>query len=349
VADVIGSHRSAVVRRRAAGATSYDEASERFFDILEARAVNDPEVAAYFLSGLSDPRAHELRRQLADRAAAVVADGLRGLGDEPSWQLREQLAEVVPFHVARSIEGPAVEGSRAEAMRTRFAGDQPEAVLATLDGIDTRAAWTLRHQLARGRLRAVTGSLRGLDGEEAWALRDSYLAQAGAGEEAVAALALVTRTLSGIATPRAWALRQRCIEVAPSAALWSLEGLNDEASWQMRLAYVGHAPKIVLRTFDGSDDPRGWQMRREHAVRVKEALDSMIGLDHPVAWELREQCADIWPSTVFKSLGAIAGSARGRQLGERLLQQYPDNVSLLKHVTHYAHLASRPTSVRNAG
>jgi hypothetical protein len=44
----------------------------------------------------------------------------------------------------------------------------------------------------------------------------------------------------------------------------------------------------------------------------------------------------VWPSTVVKTLGALADSARGRALVERQLIAHPNNVSLLKHVSAIA-------------
>ena len=53
-------------------------------------------------------------------------------------------------------------------------------------------------------------------------------------------------------------------------------------------------------------------MRNAVAVDCKEALDSIMGLDEPEAWAMREMHADDWPSTTVKSLGPLArrGAAR---------------------------------------
>jgi len=69
---------------------------------------------------------------------------------------------------------------------------------------------------------------------------------------------------------------------------------------------------------------------------LQEAIDSLQELDGPSAWALRERCADLWPSTVVKSLGALAGTARGRELTERQLRRHGGNVSLLKHAAAIA-------------
>jgi hypothetical protein len=62
----------------------------------------------------------------------------------------------------------------------------------------------------------------------------------------------------------------------------------------------------------------------------------MIGLDGERAWRLREACADLWPSTVVKSLGALAASPRGVALLGRQLERHPGNLSLLKHASAVA-------------
>ena len=49
----------------------------------------------------------------------------------------------------------------------------------------------------------------------------------------------------------------------------------------------------------------------------------MIGLDHPIAWELREACLDLWPACVVKSLGVLVNGARGQELLRRALRAVP--------------------------
>jgi hypothetical protein len=69
---------------------------------------------------------------------------------------------------------------------------------------------------------------------------------------------------------------------------------------------------------------------------VKEAIDSILGLDDEEAWKLREAYQDVWPSTVVKTLGALVDSPRGQALLRRQLASHPHNVSLLKHAAAYA-------------
>jgi len=92
----------------------------------------------------------------------------------------------------------------------------------------------------------------------------------------------------------------------------------------------------VLGTIVGIDDPRAWPMRLAMARRCREAVDSLLGLDQPLAWEIREACADLWPSTVLKSLGPLAADARGGELVQRALARFPDSISVLKQAAAMA-------------
>ncbi|RMH43846.1 MAG: dTMP kinase, partial [Deltaproteobacteria bacterium] len=112
-------------------------------------------------------------------------------------------------------------------------------------------------------------------------------------------------------------------------------GVDDDAAWQWRERYVARALKAVFAGLGGSDDPRAWTLRRAYAARVKEAVDSTIGLASDAAWSLRDEVADLWPSTVVKSIVPLARDARAQRLTRRLLAAYPANVSLLKHVVRF--------------
>jgi dTMP kinase len=140
-------------------------------------------------------------------------------------------------------------------------------------------------------------------------------------------------SVRGLAEEHAWHLRELARPAAPVPALLSLEGVSDERSWQWREERVLKAPRPVMRSIDGVDHPQAWQLREAVAPRCKEAIDSIPGMDQPAAWSLRERFADLWPSTVAKSLGALGHTPRGRLLIERLLRENAGNLSLLKHAT----------------
>lgn len=316
----------------AAERPSFDAAKDAFYRIVEARALRETPVAAYFLSGLADARAHDLREQWADDAPHAIAYGLRGLDDERSWALRERLAGRASYFVARSLDGKSMAGDRVDAMRARFVDREPEAVLGTLTGEDSTAAWDIRERLLDTHLAEVVSSLKHIQNPRAWALRERLEAGARGTDE----LAALLVSVSGLSDERSWALRERYLELLPSQVLWSLVQVDDARSWALRSRYAIQAPKIVLRTFDSSDDPRAWALRRVYAPRVKEALDSMAGLDDEVAWTIRAECLHIWPSTTIKSLGPLALEARGYEMTIEALEHHPDNISLLKHITRLA-------------
>jgi dTMP kinase len=92
----------------------------------------------------------------------------------------------------------------------------------------------------------------------------------------------------------------------------------------------------VFATLRGSDDARAWELRERFCVACKEAIDSLQSLDGPGAWALRERCADVWPSTVVKSLGPLASTPRGQALVQRQLRRHAGNISLLKHAAAIA-------------
>src|SRR5262249_7145623 len=132
---------------------------------------------------------------------------------------------------------------------------------------------------------------------------------------------------------------------APVAAIASLRGLGSEKAWRWRGRALPHAPKSVLATITGLDDERAWAMRLDTAPRCREALDSMIGLDHAIAWEIREACLELWAPNVIRSLGVLVSGARGLELLGRALARFPRNISLLKQAALIATGASLAQAV----
>jgi dTMP kinase len=136
--------------------------------------------------------------------------------------------------------------------------------------------------------------------------------------------------VAGVGGDRAWAIRRAARLTAPVPALASLMGLSDDKSWHWRERALARAPKPVLSTIAGIDEERAWMMRLAAAPRCREALDSMIGLDHPVGWEIRESSLDLWPASVIKSLGVLVSGQRGGELMRRALGTCQRGISLLK-------------------
>tara|TARA_R110002096_G_scaffold143328_1_gene299121 strand:- start:87566 stop:89302 length:1737 start_codon:yes stop_codon:yes gene_type:complete len=322
----------------AAEAPTPDSARDAFYEMIAVRRKNEPAVAAYFLAGLVDEQAHHWRTELATEAPHLVAYGLRALGDEGAWELRETLRHASPRYIAKSLAGVAVEGARCDLWRREFYPNEPLAVLDTLKGSDRDIAWEFREGIVDREPHAVVASLRRMDDERAWAWRDRYIEEMG-GDTVYQDITLarpLLEAIRGLGDKRSWKIRKRCMDESPVQVLRSLEGLTCERSWGLRTQYASLAPKVVLRTFDGQESDSAWAMRRQFASRAKEALDSMQGLDSDAAWSIRDALIDVWPSTVASSLGALGGSERGLKLIETLLTKYPQNLSLLKHVTQVA-------------
>lgn len=310
-------------------------AAESFYEFVERRAAREPAVAAQFLAGLSDARAYTWRERLLEHAPAVVAAGLRGLDDARAWELRDRLIPAAPYHVARSLHGRELDAARAHVMRLKLIDDQAPAVIASLNGDHSVEAWAIRRRLGRHHPVPTLASVRFSDESEAWELRDAMTAEDGALSDPVRAAALA-HSLRGLDTARAWELRTLLLAAAPAATIGSVTGVFDDESWAWRKRWASRAAKIVMRSFDGSEDPRAWDLRNQHVRLVKEAVDSMLGLDSDAAWTFRDDVADRWPSTVLKSIVSLSRTARARAMAELLIDRNPTNLSVLKHATRIA-------------
>jgi len=327
---------TARARRAPTAARTRDEVVPRFVAWLDRCAAREPALAAYFLAGLAGDDVDQHRLILAERAPEVMAWGLRGLGDRVSWRLRRLLAERAPGPIARSLAGVADDS--AARLRTELAPIVPVEVAASLSGLDSAHAWALRDDLFASAPDAVVASLGHLTAAATWDTRLWWLdAQGGPAELHRASIAAVAcQSIAGLDDETAWHWRTLCLDVAPVSALASLAGLVDERAWQWRQQYLHQAPKVIMKTLAGLDDPRAWALRDAVATRCKETLDSMHGLDTPAAWRIRERCADVWPSTVVKSLGRLVATDHGRTLLTRQVARHGDDPSLLRHAVAYA-------------
>ncbi|HEY6475210.1 MAG TPA: dTMP kinase [Polyangia bacterium] len=304
-----------------------------FLAWVDHRAVREPALAAYVLGGTAGDGIDHRRVALAPLAPRVVARGLRGLSDAASWHLRQQLLESAPGEVALSLGELGAEVTEAWALRELLADVAPAEVAASLDGLDDETAWALRAELFARVPESVLASLALLDVPRAWELRHRWVEVRGGLARATGNYArarALARSVTGLDGPDAWKLRKAARDAAPVAALGSLKGLTGEKAWLWRDRAIGRAPKAVLSTIAGMDDARAWGLRVATARRCREALDSMVGLDHPTAWEIRETCFELWPPSVVKSLGVLVSGARGHALAERALAEFPDQISLLK-------------------
>ena len=308
-------------------------ALDAFLGWVDQRARTEPGLAAYVLAGMAGPAIDPRRIALSATVPRIVARGLRGLSDATSWQLRRTLLESAPAEIAGSLTEMAAEASEAWTLRELLVDVAPAEVAASLEGLDDETAWALRAELYPRAPEAVLASMALLDVPRAWDLRARWMAERGGPARATGnylrARALA-RSVTGIDSPEAWKLRKVARDAAPVAAIVSLRGLTGDKAWVWRERAVGRAPKAVLSTIAGMDDARAWALRTGTALRCREALDSMIGLDQDTAWEVREACLEIWPPSVIKSLGVLVNGARGRDLLDRALAGFAGQISLLK-------------------
>jgi dTMP kinase len=352
--------REARTRLAASGATSTSPAPSidnvraalaAFLAWVDRRALTEPELAAYVLAGTAGVGIDPRRLALAAAAPRIVARGLRGLSDATSWQLRRLLVETAPAEVALSLTDLAAEASEAWTLRELLADIAPAEVAASLDGLADETAWALRAELYPRAPESVVGSLALLDAPRAWELRARWLTDRGGPSRATASYfraRALARSVTGVDSPEAWKMRKLARDAAPVAAIVSLKGLTSDKAWLWRERAVGRAPKAVLSTIAGMDDARAWALRTATALRCREALDSMIGLDHQTAWAIRESCLEIWPPTVVKSLGVLVSGARGHDLLTRALAGFADQISLLKQASIIATGANLTRSVMAA-
>jgi dTMP kinase len=313
------------------------EALESFLRRVDRYAEREPNVAAHLLGGLAGPGVDERRRKLAARVPEAVLAGLAGQDDGVSWELREWLWAQKPRATALTLLDLPAASRRAASMRASLADMAPAEVATSLAGIDDEDANVLRDRLFRHSPEAVVTSLARLTSQAAWSLRERWLAwhrEELASRYEVALVAALSVT--GLRDDRAWRLREKARTAAPVAALASLAGVLGDAAWRWRDEHLTAAPKIVMQTLAGVEDERAWTLRASVAADCKEALDSIAALDGPRAWSLRHTYADVWPSTVVKSLGPLADSARGRALLARQLAVHPNSLSLLKHASAVA-------------
>lgn len=322
--------------RLSSSVSSAEGALESLVSWLHQRAEREPQVSAYLLSGLYGEQVDGLRKTLSERVPEVMLAGITGLGDELSWALRESLADLYPQAVARSLDGLPSD-DRVHALRLRLLDKVPAEVAKTLSTAADANAWALRERLLEVEPDAVVSSLSRLDCARSWELRTAYLERhKHLLHESYEHARIAAKSVRGVASEPAWAVRELAKQAAPLGSLSSLAGLTCERSFDVREHYLPRAPKTVMETLRTISHTRAWDMRSQVAMDTKEALDSVIRLDDDAAWELRERYADVWPSTVVKTLGHLADSERGQALLTRQLLQHAENVSLLKHAAAIA-------------
>lgn len=337
-------------RRRQAGVaaparkrlSTSDEARAALLAWVDKRMVREPALAAYVLAGFEGDDVHAIRRQLAERAPIVIAQGLSGLDDAASWQLRHDLVERAPDAVARSLSG--LVSDEAYRYRRTLAAVAPDGVVASLGGLDDDQAWALRDQLASVVPEAVTGSLGGLASPRADAERRRWLAaQPKGGPRSYLAARAGARMVAGRGDDLAWKVRDLVFDLAPVEAIAGMRGDDGPRAWAWRERFAARAARPVAESLVGLRSPQAWALREQLAPTCREVFTSMIGMDDPEAWALREEFADLWPSTVCKSLGPLATTERGRSFMAAVLSNHA-GVSLWRNTGRIYGLQSATTA-----
>jgi dTMP kinase len=315
-----------------------EAALHAFLAVVDGLAEREPRVAAYMLGGMHGPHVDSRRQALFEQAPDAVIAALDDLSDDVSFELRRRAAAQHPGLALRSL-GLALQTPTGWQLWQELAELAPADALACLTGLDDERAWQARerHRLGPAFANIVLGSLSGLATPRAWALREQlYQARQAEVDTSYELSRVLAKSVTGLSDERAWKLRRQARKLAPVAALSSLTGVTDAESWQWRAESLRKAPKVVMSTLRACFTDVAWRMRADVANDCKEALDGLQGLDLEPAWSLRSGNVDVWPSTVVKTLGALADTARGSELVQRQLATYPDNVSLLKHVSSIA-------------
>ncbi|NVB43347.1 hypothetical protein G6O69_36315 [Pseudenhygromyxa sp. WMMC2535] len=260
----------------------------------------------------ADPHDPLLERALATAPQLVLERLARTPRTTDLDPLRARLAAEHPREVARSLRGLA--GRDADALRLR---------LAELDSPDSHDS---------GALGAVVESLGGRCDTFAHELRARLWRHADSYERAA--------SLRGCDDAESWRRRERLFERDPAVALSSLLGLHGPRVDDLLDAYAGRAPKPVLQALAGRDDAHAHGLRLELLETGSEVLDTIVGLDDPASWRLRERCVERWPWAVLASLGGFTHEHRGdsgvERLAARCRERAPGDLFVLRqlHLLH---------------
>jgi len=218
------------------------------------------------------------------------------LDDRAAASLRERMAASHPAAVARSL--CLVAGDQADRLRERLSEAAPGAVFESLSGRSDRLALGLRERL--------------------WSHANAY-------ERAIG--------LRGCDDADAWRRRERLLGKDPAVLLANLAGACSERVEPILRRFATRAPKSALRALRGRSDRRAHAWREELLETGREVIDSIVGLDDPGSWALRERCLERWPSTVAASLTGLARSARATALLQRCQACAPGDLFLKRRLS----------------
>ncbi|MFC1888229.1 dTMP kinase [Thermodesulfobacteriota bacterium] len=293
------------------------------FDEIDRIASSDTTLAAFYLNGLEHSRAYDIRCKVLTKEKELVAWGLEALTSEQSLDFRQDMAAAEPQYVAYSLNRTPCEGEWAR-LRERLIPESPVEVGRSLRFLDSNDSWSIRERLLEVSPEGALISLAGLDVDRAWAVRNAlrkkkhhkYLAM----------------SVKGVDSDEAWRIRD---EVADRALPWvilSLRGCSSERAWSMRERYADKAPKLVAKSLLFLEDDRAWALRERIKESAKEVLDSIVQMDSPAAWTLREGLAGRWPNTAVSSVGSLLDTSRAWEFRWDMVRRHPGNLLLAKHV-----------------
>ena len=227
----------------------------------------EPGMVAKGLGGLRSEEAMDLREELKDTVPVYVAGSLSGMGKNPrACQLRLELADVVPEQIALTVRGS--DSEHAWEIRDKIGKKAPDEVLMSLRGLETERAWELRKKRTKDKYaRALLQSLGGIDTDEAWELRDRFSDEY---------LPWVLISLRGLRSDRSWELRQEHVCRAPKIIIKTIGSSNDPMAWEIRNASKPYA-KEVLDSLSGLDSGDAWRLRMELKDKWPNTAISSLG------------------------------------------------------------------------
>ena len=227
----------------------------------------EPGMVAKGLGGLRSEEAMDLREELKDTAPVYVAGSLSGMGKNPrACQLRLELADVAPEQIALAVRGS--DSEHAWEIRDKIGKKVPDEVLMSLRGLETERAWELRKKRTKDKYaRALLQSLGGIDSDEAWELRDRFSNEY---------LPWVLISLRGLRSDRSWDLRQEHVCRAPKIIIKTIGSSNDPRAWEIRNDSKPYA-KEVLDSLSGLDSGDAWRLRMELKDKWPNTAISSLG------------------------------------------------------------------------
>ena len=263
-------------------------------DTPEAHALREkvkdrePGLVAKGLGGLRSEEAMDLREELKGEVPVYVAGSLSGMGKNPrACQLRLELADVVPGQIALAVRGS--DSEHAWEIREKVGDTAAAEVLMSVRGMDTERAWELRKERDKDKYaRELLESLGGIDSEEAWELRDRLSDEY---------LPWVLISLRGLKSDRAWELRQEHVCRAPKIIIKTIGCSDDPRAWEIREASKPYA-KEVLDSLSGLDSGAAWRLRLELKDKWPNTAISSIGAaaqserDWTFRWDMMREYPD---------------------------------------------------------